>query len=65
MSLHVDGELHLRVDAALDDEVAGLLERQGRLLAGLLVAGKLEGNVVLDQRLTIALATPPLLLFSG
>ena len=35
---HVDGELHLRVNAALNDEVSGLFEDQGRLLAGLLIA---------------------------
>ena len=38
-SLHMEGELHLRVDAALNDEVAHLFERQRGLLAGLLIAG--------------------------
>jgi hypothetical protein len=37
--LDVDGELHLRVDAALYDEVARLLQGQRRLFARLLVAG--------------------------
>lgn len=37
--LNVDNELNIRVDAALDDEVAELLEREHGLLTGRLIAG--------------------------
>ena len=46
----MEGELHFRVDPALDDEVARLLERQRRLLTGLLVAGIEREPVGLNER---------------
>ena len=43
--LNVKCEFHLRVDAALDHEVARILEDQNRLLAGFLIAG-VEGEQI-------------------
>ncbi|WP_342167047.1 hypothetical protein [Methylobacterium sp. SD21] len=47
----MERELHLWVDAALNDEVAGLSERQRDLLSRLLVTG-IEGELIrLDERM--------------
>ncbi|MCJ2024717.1 hypothetical protein [Methylobacterium sp. J-067] len=46
----MERELHLWVDAALDDEVASLLKLQRYLLARLLVAGIESELVRIDER---------------
>lgn len=43
--MDVKGELHLRMDSTLDDEVTSLFENQGRLSARLLIAG-IEGKAI-------------------
>lgn len=48
--LDVESEFHLRVDAALDNEIARLLKGQRGLFAGLLIASVEREPVSLDER---------------